>query len=158
MQTAKNISKYLLSLGAILLLSTYLYYDNSSTFGHILTFLSVTTGFTITALSIIATSNFSKDLYKKETPDDNSKTLLHKLVDKFEKSTVTFVSAIILILIFSLLIEPTNFNEWSFSNTNISLKTVLSGLIWFLTFRSIWLFIVLLRMFSKFVIQSAKRQ
>ena len=157
MQTAKNISKYLLSLGAILLLSTILHFDNSSTFGHILTFLSVTTGFTITALSIIATSNFSKDLYKKEAPDDNSKTLLHQLVAKFEKSTITFVSAIILILVFSL-VEPTNFKEWSFSNTVISLKTVLSGLIWFLTFRSIWLFLDLLKMFSKFVIQSAKRQ
>lgn len=157
MQTAKNISKYLLSLGAILLLSTYLHFDNSSTFGHILTFLSITTGFTITALSIIATSIFSKDLYKMEAPDDNSKTILHQLVDKFEKSTITFVSAIILILIFSL-VEPINFKEWSFSNTVISLKTVLSGLIWFLTFRSIWLFIVLIKMFSKFVIQSAKRQ
>jgi len=157
MQTAKNISKYLLSLGVILLLSTYLHFDNSSTFGYILTFLSVTTGFTITALSIIATSNFSKDLYKKEAPDDNSKTLLHQLVAKFEKSTITFVSAIILILVFSL-VEPTNFKEWSFSNTVISLKTVLSGLIWFLTFRSIWLFLDLLKMFSKFVIQSAKRQ
>ncbi|RRO25531.1 hypothetical protein [Flavobacteriaceae bacterium 14752] len=157
MQTAKNISKYLLSVGAIFLLSTYLYFDNSSTFGHILTFLSVTTGFTITALSIIATSNFSKDLYKKEAPDDNSKTLLHQLVGKFEKSTLTFASAIVLILIFSL-IEPTNFKEWSFFNTTISFKTVLSGSIWFLTFMSIWLFVDLLRMFSKFVIQSAKRQ
>ncbi|HNP20139.1 MAG TPA: hypothetical protein PKL31_16995 [Fulvivirga sp.] len=157
MQTAKNILKYLLSLGAILLLSTYFHFDNSSTFGHILTFLSITTGFTITALSIIATSNFSKDLYKKEAPDDNSKTLLHQLVGKFEKSTLTFVSVIILILIFSL-VEPTNLKEWSFSNTVISLKTILSGSIWFLTFRSIWLFVDLLRMFSKFVIQSAKRQ
>ena len=157
MQTAKNISKYLLSVGAIFLLSTYLHFDNSSTFGHILTFLSVTTGFTITALSIIATSNFSKDLYKKEAPDDNSKTLLHQLVAKFEKSTITFASAIVLILIFSL-IEPTNLKEWSFFNITISLKTVLSGSIWFLTFRSIWLFLDLLKMFSKFVIQSAKRQ
>lgn len=157
MQTAKNISKYLLSFGTIFLLSTYLHFDNSSTFGHILTFLSVTTGFTITALSIIAISNFSKDLYKKEAPDDNSKSILHRLVAKFEKSTITFVSAIILILIFSL-VKPINFKEWSYYNTVISLKTVLSGLIWFLTFRSVWLFIALLKMFSKFVIQSAKRQ
>lgn len=83
MQTVKYISKYLLSIGVIFLLSTYLHFDNSATFGHILTFLSITTGFTITALSIIATSNFSKDLYKKEAPDDNSKSLLHQLVGKF---------------------------------------------------------------------------
>lgn len=157
MQTAKNITKYLLSLGIIYLLSTYLHFENSSTFDHILTFLSVTTGFTITALSIIATSNFSKELYKKDAPTDNSKTLLHLFVAKFEKSTITFASAIILILIFSL-VEPIKFKEWSLFNTVISLKTVLSGLIWFLTFRSIFLFLDLLKMFSKFVIQSAKRQ
>ncbi|WP_157972097.1 hypothetical protein [Pleomorphovibrio marinus] len=154
---AKNISKYIFSIGVIFLLSTYLHFDNSVTFGHILTFLSVTTGFTITALSIIATSNFSKDLYKKEAPDDNSKSLLHQLVGKFEKSTLTFASAIFLILIYSL-IEPAQIKEWSLLNTSISFKTLLSGLIWFLTFWSIWLFLDLLKMFSKFVIQSAKRQ
>lgn len=154
---AKSISKYIFSIGVIFLLSTYLHFDNSATFGHILTFLSVTTGFTITALSIIATSNFSKDLYKKEAPDDNSKSLLHQLVGKFEKSTLTFASAIFLILIYSL-IEPAQIKEWSLLNTSISFKTLLSGLIWFLTFWSIWLFLDLLKMFSKFVIQSAKRQ
>lgn len=157
MQMAKSISKYIFSIGVIFLLSTYLHFDNSATFGHILTFLSVTTGFTITALSIIATSNFSKDLYKKEAPDDNSKSLLHQLVGKFEKSTLTFASAIFLILIYSL-IEPAQIKEWSLLNTSISFKTLLSGLIWFLTFWSIWLFLDLLKMFSKFVIQSAKRQ
>ncbi len=157
MQTAKNISKYLISIGVILLLSSYLYFDNSAAFGHILTFLSVTTGFTMTALSIIATSNFSKDLYKKEAPDDNSKSLLHQLVGKFEESTLTFVAAIVLILLYSF-IEPATIKEWSFFNTVISFKTILSGLIWFLTFWSIWLFLGLLKMFSKFIIQSAKRQ
>ncbi len=157
MQTVKYISKYLFSIGVIFLLSTYLHFDNSATFGHILTFLSVTIGFTITALSIIATSNFSKDLYKKEAPDDNSKSLLHQLVGKFEISTLTFASAIILILIYSL-IEPATIKEYSFFNTTISFKTILSGLIWFLTFWSIWLFLDLVKMFSKFVIQSAKRQ
>lgn len=157
MQTVKYISKYLLSIGVIFLLSTYLHFDNSATFGHILTFLSITTGFTITALSIISTSNFSKDLYKKEAPNDNSKSLLHQLVGKFEKSTLTFSSAIILILIYSL-IEPATIKEYSFFKTVISFKTILSGLIWFLTFWSIWLFLELIKMFSKFVIQSAKRQ
>lgn len=157
MQTVKNILKYFLSIGAIFLLSTYLHYDNSATFAHILTFLSVTTGFTITALSIIATSNFSKELYKKEAPDDNSKSLLHQLVAKFEKSTLTFATAIILILVYSL-IEPATIKEWTFFNTSISIKTILSGLIWYLAFLSIWLFLDLLKMFSKFVIQSAKRQ
>lgn len=157
MQTAKYIFKYALSVGVIFLLSTYLHFDNSATFGHILTFLSITIGFTITSLSIIATSNFSKDLYKKEAPEDNSKSLLHQLVGKFEKSTLTFASGIVLILVYSL-IEPVTIKECSFFNTDISFKTILSGLIWFVTFWSIWLFLDLLKMFSKFVIQSAKRQ
>ena len=157
METVKYISKYILSIGVIFLLSTYLYFDFSATFGHILIFLSITTGSTITALSIIATSNFSKDLYKKEAPNDNSKSLLHQLVGKFEKSMLTFSSAIILILIY-LIIEPATIKEYSFFKTVISVKTILSGLIWFLTSRSIWLFFELIKMFSKFVIQSAKRQ
>jgi hypothetical protein len=70
---------------------------------------------------------------------------------------LTFASAIILILIYSL-IEPATIKEYSFFNTTISFKTILSGLIWFLTFWSIWLFLDLVKMFSKFVIQSAKRQ
>lgn len=157
MQMVKNITRLILTLGIIFLLSTYLHFENSSTFAHILTFLSVTTGFTITALSIIATSSFSKDLYKNEAPNDNSKTLLHQLVGKFEKSTLTFATAITLILIFSF-IEPIELRNYKFWNTQISIKSILSSVIWFLTFLAIWFFIDLLKMFTKFVIQSAKRQ
>lgn len=157
MQMVKNITKFILTLGIIFLFSTYLHFENSSTFANILTFLSVTTGFTITALSIIATSSFSKDLYKYEAPNDNSKTLLHQLVGKFEKSTLTFATAITLILIFSF-IEPIELRNYKFWNTQISIKSILSSIIWFLTFLSIWFFVDLLKIFAKFVIQSAKRQ
>lgn len=117
----KNILKYTISFVIIILLSTWFNFDNTQTFSHVLTFLSVTTGFTITALSIIATSDFSKVLYKKESVNDNSKTLLHELVNKFEKSTLTFTTVIILILIFSF-IEPINFRVIIYFNTKISFK------------------------------------
>jgi hypothetical protein len=157
MQMVKNITRLILTLGIIFLLSTYFHFDNSSKFADILTFLSITTGFTITALSIIATSSFSKNLYKNEAPNDNSKTLLHQLVGKFEKSTLTFATAITLILVFSF-IEPIELKSYKFWDTQISIKSILSSIIWFLTFLSIWFFMGLLKMFTKFVIQSAKRQ
>ncbi len=157
MQTVKKILEVGLIIGLIFLFATYLNFDNSSTFEYILTFLSVTIGFTITALSIIANSKFSKDLYKKEAPDDNSKTLLHQLVGKFEKSVITFVLIIILILIFSFT-KPVEIFCFDFWNTQISFKSLLSSIIWLLTFLSIYYFIDLLKLFSKFVIQSAKRE
>ncbi|MEN9548620.1 MAG: hypothetical protein RIR12_1211 [Bacteroidota bacterium] len=157
MQIAKKITLYILSLGIIFLFATYLHFDNSKTFENILTFLSVTIGFSITALSIIATSSFAKDLYKQEAPKDNSKTLLHQLVGKFSNATIAFALAITLILIYSF-IEPIELKSFEFWQTKVSLKSILSGIIWYLTFLSIWLFIDLIKLFAKFVIQSAKRQ
>lgn len=157
MQLIKNIILFILSLVVIFLFATYLDFDNSKTFENILTFLSVTIGFTITALSIIATSSFAKDLYKQEAPKDNSKTLLHQLVGKFANATIAFATAITLILIYSF-IEPIKVTCFEFWNTKISIKSILSGAIWYLSFLSIWFFIDLIKLFSKFVIQSAKRQ
>lgn len=157
MQIVTKVVLYAFILGAIFLLSTFLYFENSSTFAHVLTFLSVTTGFSITSLSIIATSRFSKNLYEQEDPIDNSKTLLHQLVGKFERAIITFTTTIMLILIFSF-IEPIEVKQWSFWNTQISIKSLLSSCIWLLTFLSIWNFTKLLRLFAKFVIQSAKKQ
>ena len=101
MKLAKNIIFFILSLGIMVIFATYLHFDNSKTFENILTFMSVTIGFSITALSIIATSSFAKDLYKQEAPKDNSKTLLHQLVGKFSNATIAFTTAITLILIYS---------------------------------------------------------
>jgi len=157
MQISKNIVHLILALGIIFLFATYLHFGNSKTFENILTFLSVTIGFCITALSIIATSSFAKDLYKQEAPNDNSKTLLHQLVGKFTNSTIAFVTAITIILIYSF-IEPIDVKIFKFWHTQISIKSILSGVIWYLTFLSIWFFIDLIKLFSKFVIQSAKRQ
>lgn len=157
MLTINKIMKYISLAGVTFLFSSYLYFENSSTFPQILTFLSITIGFSITGLSIIATSKFSKDLYKQEDASDNSKTLLHQLIGKFEKAIITFTASIVLILIFSF-IAPVECKQIHFWNTKVSLKSILSSVIWVLTFISIWNFTDLLKLFSKFVIQSAKKQ
>ena len=62
----KKILMIFVSLLIILLFAIKLNL-NIKAFDVIATFLSITTGFTITALSIIATSPFSKNLYNQES-------------------------------------------------------------------------------------------
>lgn len=152
---AKTFLKYSFGIVSIFLLSTYLFFDNSSAFQHILTFLSIALGFTITALSIIASSNFSKSLYRKESEKDNSKTQLHELTNKFKNSTFSSVTTIVLILVYSF-VKPIHTCPIFFWETKISLISVLSGSIWVFTSISIWSFIRVFKLFSLFVIQSAK--
>lgn len=148
----------MLSVVLIFLFSTYLYLDKTDlAFGHIITFLSIITGFCITALSIIATSNFAKELYKLEDPKNNSKTLLHNLTDTFTKCILSSSIAIVLIL-FSYYLANIEFCKFNFLNTYISLKTIIIGGIWYFTIVSIIIFLRLVFLFTKFVIQSAKRQ
>ena len=102
----KKIKRYSFILGTIILvilLMTKWNFDNSSAFTSILTFLSIIAGFSITALSIIETSNFSKELYLKESPKNNSLTLLHELISIFKNATLLFIITIILILLFEFL-------------------------------------------------------
>jgi hypothetical protein len=142
----------------IFLLSTYLYLDKTDlAFGHIITFLSIIAGFCITALSIISTSNFAKELYKIEDPHDNSKTLLHNLTDTFKNCILSSSIAIVLILI-NFYFSNLGFCKLEFLGTWISVKSVIIGGIWYFTIVSIIVFIRLVFLFSKFVIQSAKRQ
>lgn len=157
MATVKKIFLSFIIIGAWFLLSTFWHFDNSDAFGHILTFLSIATGFVVTGLSIIATSNFSKELYKKEDSKDNSKTLLHILVNKFEKSTQLSVVTIILILLYYFLENWSGIKSYDFLETQISILSLLSGMIWLLTTLSIIYFLSLISTFGKFVIQTAKK-
>ena len=147
-----------LSIIIIFLLSTYLYLENTDlAFGHIITFLSIITGFCITALSIISTSNFAKQLYKFEDPKNNSKTLLHNIMDTFKNCILSSSTAIVFILV-TFYFSNVVFYKIEFLRTCISIKSVLIGVVWYFTIVSIIIFIRLVFMFSKFVIQSAKRQ
>ncbi|WP_367913912.1 hypothetical protein [Leadbetterella sp. DM7] len=156
MKIAKNIISGIFILSLILLLSTYWHKDTSEAFEGILTFLSIVSGFAITGMSIVATSTFSKELYKKEASDDNSKTLLHKLVDKFEYLVVVCLATICFILLHAFL-TPYDIGGFKVSSICIFPKRLLSSIIWILTGVAILKFLHLIRVFSAFIIQSSKK-
>lgn len=126
---------------------------NSDGFGIIATFLSITIGFSITALSIIATSKFSKRLYEVESDRDNSKTLLHNLVHSFKKSTLFFIATVFLIIVLGLFPDKQTFYFY-FLVTKFEFLSVLKMIIIFFTVISLLSFIELFFTFSKFVIKS----
>lgn len=158
MKIIKHILLFIIVLILIILFSTVFNYDNSSAFDLIATFLSITIGFTITALSIIATSSFSKVLYQTEDKNNNSKTLLHVLINLFKKSSYVFIITIGLILIYKFF--PSSENEnflFIIKSYPISFFTLLKSFIWCLTIYSFYYFINLFETFAKFVIQTATR-
>lgn len=153
----KNVLITIASLAIIFLFSTLLYVEDSiDAFNSIITFLSIIIGFCITALSIFATSNFAKQLYKQEDPNDNSKTLLHNLTNSFKYCIVSSSTTIIAILLFYYIGNIFLLGKVYF-NSLFSLKSVLIGIVWYLTILSIILFFRLIALYTKFVIQNAKR-
>lgn len=152
-----NILRILIAVILIPVFMTLLNFNNCEAFSSILTFLSIVSGFSITALSIIATSNFSKELYKIESEINNSRTLLHELIDLFQNSTLLFISTIILILLYQFFnnIDYTLFYLYKFE---ISIKVILKSIIWCLTIFSFMAFINLLLNFSKFIIKSVAKK
>lgn len=151
----KIIVLTILSVFLILLFSTVWNFDNKDAFDTIATFLSITIGFTITALSIIATSSFSKHLYSLEDDKDNSRTLLHILISEFKISTVIFICTIGLILIFQFFTISNNVLFYAKSYP-ISFNVLLKSIIGYMTIVSFIYFFRLFDKFSKFVLQSAK--
>lgn len=159
MKIIKPIIFVIVFLLTALLFSTVWNFDNSIAFDTIATFLSITIGFTITALSIIATSSFSKELYKTEDEKDNSKTLLHVLINLFKTSTFVFIATIGLILAYKFIptpktVEPT----FLIKSYPITFLILLKSVIWCLTIISFYFFIRLFETFAKFVIKTATRQ
>ncbi|WP_146171788.1 hypothetical protein [Flavobacterium magnum] len=143
-----------LSIGIILWIACRLELNNAA-LDVIATFLSITTGFTITALSIIATSPFSKFLYSVESANDNSKTLLHKLVDNFRISTFLFITTIGLIIAFNFLPKEFTGKIYQFYFCSFSTADLLKSIIFYFTILSFLSFILLFHTFSKFVTKSA---
>ncbi|MBN1969081.1 MAG: hypothetical protein JW870_06915 [Candidatus Delongbacteria bacterium] len=152
-------NKKLFRISIFLIISIILYLtaidSNTNAFNNIITFLSIASGFSITSLSIIANSSFSKKLYKIEDKNDNSKTLLHILVKKFHSSLIIFILTISMILFFLLF-------EKSLSNTTFYMKWfdikvlyVFTSIILTLTIYAFYFFISLLNIFTKYVIKSA---
>lgn len=159
MKIIKPIIFIVAVLLTILLLTTVWNYDNATAFDTIATFLSITIGFNITALSIIATSSFSKELYKIEDEKDNSKTMLHILINLFKSSTLIFISTIGLILVYKFFpIKKTEEAKIFIKSYPIRFLIILKAFIWCLTIISFYYFIRLFETFSKFVIKTASRQ
>ena len=129
---------------------------NIKAFDVVGTFLSITTGFTITALSIIATSPFSKNLYEQESKKNNSKTLLHELVDKFKISMKLFIVTICFITFLNLFADDYLSKSIIIFENKITTIEVLKSTILYLTILSLVSFIDLFNAFSKFVIKSGK--
>lgn len=154
MKVFKRIIFAVLSICIVLLLSTKFNYSNSTAFDSIVTFLSITSGFVITALSIIATSAFSKKLYQLEDSKDNSKTLLHILVGQFKTSMIVFICGIASVLLFKFLPASTT-TLLTIKSYAINFTTILNSLVWFFTGLSFFVFVDLFYTFSKFVIKSA---
>lgn len=146
----------LASIGLVTLFLTEWNFENETAFDTIASFLSITTGFTIAALSIIATSPFSISLYKQESEVDNSKTLLHELVDKFKHSTYLFIATIGSILVFKFF-HLSKIDLFCIGTYSISLNDIFKSAVWYLTVCSFTAFAILFSTFSKFVIKSASK-
>ncbi|NME70747.1 hypothetical protein [Flammeovirga aprica] len=137
---------------------------NDPLYNYILTFLSITIGFCITALTIIGSSKFSIKLYRLTSEKDRSKTLLHELTNNFKNTLYLFVSVVILIII-DALVSPMFFYkhtvslELAFLSTSFefSLKSLLFIFIIFLSTIGIVSFTKLLKEFVDFIIQTAKQ-
>lgn len=152
----KNLNKILFSIFLIAIFMIFFFYDikpSENSFEIIATFLSIFIGFCFTALSIITTSKFSKILFSTESKSDNSKTLLHELIDKFKYAIINSTICIILIIIYFSLNQKTDYILISYQN--ISLKFILSTFILFFNIISFYYFFKLLNIFLQFVIKES---
>lgn len=155
MKTLKIILKIFTSVFAISFF-TISFNVNMKAFEVVANFLSITTGFSITALSIIATSPFSKNLYNQESSKDNSKTLLHELVDKFKTSMILFITTICLIVLLNLYPEKYIPTMFKVCETEITTMAILKSFVLYFSILSLISFVILFNTFSKFVIKSGK--
>ena len=153
----KNVKKNLLigiSILIIIFFYTMLSYDRYKVYPLIVTFLSITTGFAFTALSIIATSALAKELYNNES-ENNSLTLLHELVYKFRNSTFIFVLTIALIIFDSTVrkVPVLHLQKYEILPTKL-----LGSIILYFTILSFYNFALMFNMFSKFVIKTGSQK
>ena len=152
--------KKLFSFNNILAISTFIIVvwfanPNDKAFSDIVTFISIATGFSITSLSIIATSNFSRNLYLQENPKKRSETLLHVLVSNFKNSIFFFTFTVCSILLYKYVDKqtfPISLWKWNFD-----LIKVFASCIWYFTVLSVVRFIILVNIFGKFVLQTARQ-
>lgn len=118
---------------------------------NIVTFISITIGFCITALSIIANSPFSKKLYAIEDEKNNSKTLLHTLITKFKEAILLFTITIACILVYYFL-EKNN-SSFSLFKHSFTYTQLTQAFIWNFTIFSFYELVSVLNLLSKFIVR-----
>lgn len=128
---------------------------NPKSFEIIATFLSIAIGFCFTALSIIATSKFSKKLFGIESNFDNSKTLLHELLDKFKLALKYSSICILFIIAFFTIPEKTDYSFKLFKEIDFSIKETFSSLILLFTVLSIYYYFDLIKKFIQLVLKES---
>lgn len=111
------------------------------------TYLSITIGFIVTSITIIASSGFSKVLYSKQDPRNNSRTLLHNLLWKFESTLILYSIPMILILVSPIIM-------WN-PKYEICQKLFNAGLL-VLTISTFPVLVNQFRVMLKFIIQNVK--
>ncbi len=87
---------------------------NASVVGDVITFLSITFGFYITSLAIFMTSQFVADLYKVVDKDDNSSTLLHKLMSNYKFGLMLTLISLMYFIAIDFFVKPDVNSEISF--------------------------------------------
>ena len=125
--------------------------DTHDAFPNIVTFISINIGFCITALSIISNSSFSKKLYDIEDSKDNSKTLLHILINKFKEAMVLFIITVACVLIYYFL-EKNPFYFWLFKH-HFSSTQLAQAFIWNFTIFSFYEIVSVINLLSKFIVR-----
>lgn len=135
--------------------SVFLKFENTKLFDVVANFLSITIGFTITALSIIATSPFSRRLYQIQSDTDNGQSLLHVLIKDFKHATLIFIMTIAFIVFLYFYPDEYKGNSYTWKFLVINDINTLKSVIVFLSLISFYKFIYLFYTFSKFVIKSS---
>lgn len=146
-----------LLIGLMLFIFSWFDVKSSASFEMMLSFMSITIGFSVTALSLVASSSFSKVLYGK-SGKSNNKTQLHDLIDLFKQANSLFLLNIMLIFFHSWFSQ-----DWlksvsvSVKGVVLNLSHLFGAIVWGLLILSIIVFFELFNMFCSYIIQEAKK-
>ncbi len=94
-------------------------------FTNLITFLSIIFWFYITSLSIFMTSSYVSELYNIEDPEDNSQTLLHKLINNYKIWLFINMTTIIYLIIVNMVMS-----QWDNDYLMLWSDKALYGFIW----------------------------
>ena len=112
----------------------------------LLTVFAIFFGFYVTSFAVFATSKYLPSLYQIEDKNDNSKTLLDILLEKFRFSTHVLLFSIVYLIFFYILME---------NDTGIFIS-LFTHILWGILFLNILYIFRSISIFIKVTRQSAK--